>query len=205
MTRLNRTLAAAVTLSVAVGLSAGCNNMPWNKKNDSRSTTRSPSQSNASMKTAVARIRPSSGASTQPANTNVNGTVTFTQMPDGVRVAVNVTGLAPNTTHGFHIHEKGDLTDPNLVSAGAHFNPEGHKHGGPQSAMAHAGDLGNITSDANGNVNTEMTVRGLMLDTGKMGIVGRSVLVHAKEDDLKTDPSGNSGGRIAGGVIEMQK
>jgi flagellar hook-basal body protein len=82
----------------------------------------------------------------------VTGLVSFTQMNDGVKVIVRLSGLAPNTTHGFHIHEKGDLSDPALASAGAHFNPKGHKHGGPQSAMAHAGDLGNVTSDANGNV-----------------------------------------------------
>ena len=72
--------------------------------------------------------------------------------------------------------------------------------------MAHAGDLGNVTADANGNVKTEVTVHGLSLDAdSKNNIVGRSILVHAKDDDMKTDPSGNSGGRIAGGTIELTK
>jgi Cu-Zn family superoxide dismutase len=152
-------------------------------------------------------IKPSSAATTQPANNNVTGTVTFVQTgSDTIKVVVDLTGLAPNTKHGFHIHEKGDLSDPQLMSAGAHFNPAGHKHGGPDSPMAHAGDLGNVTADSNGNVRTEMTVKGISLDKDSPNnIVGRSVLVHAKEDDLKTDPSGNSGGRVAGGVIEMAK
>jgi Cu-Zn family superoxide dismutase len=127
-------------------------------------------------------------------------------MPGGiVRATVNLTGLPPNSTHGFHIHEKGDLSAPDLASAGSHFNPRGHQHGGPSSPMSHAGDLGNVTSDASGNVSTEMTVNGVTVDQGTTGIVGRSVILHAQADDLKTDPSGNSGARIAGGVIEAKQ
>jgi Cu-Zn family superoxide dismutase len=207
-----RTLRFAMPAVISFALLAGCDNMPWSKKKDgekqsssmSSSSSSSSSMSGMNMKTAVARISPSRAATTQPANNNVTGTVTFMPTNDGVKVAINLNGFAPNSTHGFHIHEKGDLSDPALMSAGGHFNPEGHKHGGPQSAMAHAGDLGNVTADANGNVNTEMTVRGLTLDNGRTGIVGRSVLVHGGADDLKTDPAGNSGPRIAGGVIEMK-
>ena len=91
------------------------------------------------------------------------------------------------------------------MSVGPHFNPNGHKHGGPNSPMAHAGDFGNITSDANGNVNTEMTVKGVTLDTSSTGIIGRSVIVHAKADDLKNDPSGNSGGALLGSRLRPNR
>jgi Cu-Zn family superoxide dismutase len=201
MRRLHMLAAAVVTIA----LIAGCQNKDKDKEGNKKSSSSMSSSASQGMKIAVAKISPSRAATTQPKDNNVTGMVTFTQMSDGVKIMVQLSGLAPNSTHGFHIHEKGDLSDPALTSAGAHFNPEGHKHGGPQSAMAHAGDLGNVTSDANGNVNTEMTMRGLTLDKSQTGILGRSVLVHATADDLKTDPSGNSGARIAGGTIEMQK
>ena len=156
-------------------------------------------------KIAVANITPSKAATTQPVANNVTGTVTFTQHMGSMKAAINLTGLPPNSTHGIHVHEKGDMSAPDLMSVGAHFNPQGHKHGGPDSPIAHAGDFGNITSDANGNVNTEINVRGITLDEGAMGVIGKSVIIHAKADDLKTDPSGNSGARIAGGVIEAKQ
>jgi superoxide dismutase, Cu-Zn family len=114
-------------------------------------------------------------------------------------------GLTPNTTHGFHIHEKGDLSAPDLGSAGAHYNPESHPHAGPDAPMRHAGDLGNVTSDAQGHVQKELTVDNISIGGAKNDILGKSVIVHAKADDLKSQPSGDAGGRVAGGVIEMKK
>jgi Cu-Zn family superoxide dismutase len=119
----------------------------------------------------------------------------------GVKVMVDLKGMAPNSKHGFHIHEKGDLSSPDLKSAGPHFNPGMKKHGGPDGEERHGGDLGNITADAQGNVKTEIMAHGVTLDGEKDGIIGRSVLVHEKADDMKTDPAGDSGARIAGGVI----
>lgn len=198
-------------LLVAFSLAVGCDSMGMKKdkgtnrnKNDA-SSMKSRMNDQATAKMAMATIKPSKAATTQPVANNVMGTVTFTQAGDSVKVNVNLTGLPSNSTHGIHLHEKADMSDPALMSVGPHFNPEGHKHGGPGSPMAHAGDFGNITSDANGNVNTEMTMKGITLDNGPMGIVGRSVIVHAKADDLKTDPSGNSGARVAGGVIEAKQ
>ncbi len=156
-------------------------------------------------KVAVAMIKPSSAATTQPTMKNVTGMLTFTEMEgDKVLVVGEIKGLTPSTEHGFHIHEKGDLNSPDLSSAGAHFNPTGEKHGGPHSARRHAGDFGNIKSNADGVAKIDMTVEGVSFQ-GANGIVGRSVIVHAKADDLMTDPSGNSGARVAGGVIEMKK
>jgi Cu-Zn family superoxide dismutase len=136
---------------------------------------------------------------------NVTGMLTFSELDDNkVLVVGEIKGLTPNTEHGFHIHEKADLSAPDLSSAGPHFNPAGAKHGGPHSAQRHAGDFGNIKSNASGVAKVDATFDGVSLQ-GTNGIVGRSIIVHAKPDDLMTDPSGNSGARVAGGVIEMKK
>jgi Cu-Zn family superoxide dismutase len=147
---------------------------------------------------AHATIEPSKA----PGQDDVRGVVHFTPAANGVRVHAEITGLEPNSKHGFHIHEKADLSDPELKSAGGHFNPGMHKHGGPGAAERHAGDLGNLEADAHGKANYDKTVEGITLDDSKTGIIGKSVIVHAKADDLKTDPAGDSGARIAGGVIE---
>lgn len=208
---MNRTCYLSLALVASLVLALGCDSMKKNNSGTSMKSDRNDPNSmrnkmnaNAPARMAVAMIKPSKAATTQPANSNVTGTITFTQMGDSVTVAVNLTGLEPNSTHGIHLHEKSDMSDPALMSVGPHFNPEGHKHGGPNSPMAHAGDLGNITADANGNVNTEMTVKGITLDTGTMGVVGRTIMIHAKADDLKSDPAGNSGMRVAGGGVEAK-
>jgi len=144
---------------------------------------------------ATATIEPSKA----PGQDNVRGVVHFSPATSGKGVMVHavITGLDPNTKHGFHIHDKGDLSAPDLMSAGGHYNPTGHKHGGPEGSERHGGDLGNLTADASGKANYEATIPDITID----GIVGKSVIVHEKPDDLKTDPSGSSGARIAGGVI----
>lgn len=156
----------------------------------------------AAGKTAMAMIAPAKAAATQPANQAVAGTVTFTSSADGVKVVADLTGLSPGK-HGIHIHEKTDMSDPALASLGGHWDPDMHKHhGGTTGEMRHAGDLGNIEADASGKAHLDETIAGLTIgDGGKHDVIGHSVVVHAKEDDLKTDPSGNSGGRVAAGVI----
>lgn len=143
---------------------------------------------------ATAALRPASGS-------KVQGNVKFTQVGERVRVQGEVTGMAPGPK-GFHIHEKGDCSDPKALSAGGHFNPGKHKHGGPGIAERHAGDLGNITADQNGRASFNMMVDGISVRRdGPDGIIGRGLVVHAGPDDLKTDPTGNSGDRHACGVI----
>ena len=149
-------------------------------------------------KSASATIEPSKA----PGQDEVRGTVNFMSTANGVKVTANITGLEPNSKHGFHIHEKADLSAPDLASAGGHFNPTGHKHGGPEGSERHGGDLGNLTADASGKATYEATIPGITLDDPKTGVVGHSVIIHEKPDDLKTDPSGSSGARIAGGVIK---
>ncbi len=132
-------------------------------------------------------------------DSGVSGTVTFEQTEHGVRVVADVSGLTPGK-HGFHVHQKGDLSAANLTSTGGHFNPTGHDHAGPDSAMRHVGDLGNLEADANGHAHADFVDPKLAL-AGEHSIIGRGVIVHAGEDDLTSQPTGNAGGRVAGGVI----
>lgn len=134
---------------------------------------------------------------------NVSGTVTFTASGDQVKVVADVTGLSPGK-HGFHIHEFGDCSDPKAASAGGHFNPGNHQHGAPDGAERHAGDLGNIDADASGKAHLEWTDKVMKL-TGTDSIIGHAVIVHEKADDLKTQPTGDAGGRLACGVIGIAK
>ena len=129
----------------------------------------------------------------------VNGTVSFTQESGEVVVRVALTGFEPGTRHGFHVHETGDCSAPDGTSAGGHFNPDGHEHGLPEAGARHAGDLGNVEADANGNVDAEMRFTDLQLD-GDHGIGGRAVILHADADD-GGQPTGNAGARVACGVI----
>ncbi|MBA3700635.1 MAG: superoxide dismutase family protein [Planctomycetes bacterium] len=142
----------------------------------------------------------------QPTKGNVAaGTVHFTQVPAGVRIVAKISGLTPGGKHAFHIHEFGDVSAEDGSAAGGHFNPGGHPHGGPESEHHHAGDLGNLTADAAGNAHYELVAKDLSLCCGKMSAIGRSVIIHAKEDDLTSQPSGNAGPRIAQGVIGATK
>ena len=133
----------------------------------------------------------------------VHGTMTFTKIDGGIRVVAELEGLKPGE-HGFHIHEFGDCSTPDATSAGGHFNPGGHPHAGPDAEKRHEGDLGNITADAAGKAHYERVDTQLSFD-GRDSIIGRSVIVHEKVDDLKSQPTGNAGARIACGVIGIAK
>uniref|UniRef100_A0A0N9E6H4 Superoxide dismutase [Cu-Zn] n=1 Tax=Delia antiqua TaxID=265456 RepID=A0A0N9E6H4_9MUSC len=136
----------------------------------------------------------------------VSGNVTFIQNACGenVHVRVYITGLTPGK-HGFHVHEKGDLTN-GCLSMGGHFNPDKMDHGGPHDEVRHVGDLGNIEANANGVVDTTFTDHLISL-TGPRTIIGRGLVIHDNIDDLgkTTHPdskkTGNAGGRAACGVI----
>jgi superoxide dismutase, Cu-Zn family len=135
---------------------------------------------------------------------NVSGTVVFEKTAEGVKVTAKIGGLTPDARHAFHIHEFGDLGSEDASSAGEHFNPGGDAHGMPGQTQRHAGDLGNLKADGQGNAVEVVTVKGLTLDHGPNGILGRAVIVHSKPDD-GGQPSGNAGGRIGGGVIGISK
>jgi superoxide dismutase, Cu-Zn family len=130
---------------------------------------------------------------------SAEGIVTFTKVKGGLRVIVEMKNLSPGK-HGIHIHEFGDCSALDASSAGGHFNPDKEPHAGPIDEMRHEGDLGNIVADENGNAHLDFVDTKLSLK-GKYSIIGKSIIVHKGEDDLKTQPSGNSGPRIACGVI----
>lgn len=136
----------------------------------------------------------------------VAGTVTFTEVQNGVRIVAEVRGLKPNTEHGFHIHEFGDCSAEDFSSAGGHYNPWNATHGGPETDQErhHAGDLGNLEANAQGVARKELVMENISL-ARRNPILGRAVVIHAGPDDLKTDPAGDSGARIACGVIGIAK
>ena len=133
-------------------------------------------------------------------DSNVKGTLTFTQDGKKVKVKGTIDGLTPGL-HGIHIHENGDCSSPDFTSAGNHFNPNKGQHGDMNKMESHMGDMGNIKADKNGHADINDVTEYMDLNQ----ILGRGVIVHANEDDLKTQPSGNSGPRIACGKIEKVK
>ena len=133
------------------------------------------------------------------------GTVHFRREGAGVHATGEINGLAPNSKHGFHVHEFGDCSAPDGASAGGHFAPEAHPHGAPDPAEHHAGDLGNVEADGTGKARVDVMVPGLSLASGDRALIGRGLILHAQPDDLTTQPTGNAGGRIACGVIGVAK
>jgi len=144
--------------------------------------------------TASATLAPTAGNTT-------SGTVTFTQKGDKVTVEAKLSGLTPGG-HGFHIHEKGDCSAPDAMSAGGHFNPAGKPHGSPDTPDHHAGDMPMLQADASGNATLTADLTGVAVGSGAGDIVGKSVIVHKDADDYKTQPTGNSGARVGCGVIK---
>ncbi len=130
---------------------------------------------------------------------DVRGVVNFTEVKDGVKIVAHIEGLSEGP-HGFHIHEHGDCSAPDASSAGGHYNPTNKKHGCPGDEERHVGDLGNIVADENGSAHYERIDSVIRLN-GEHSIIGKAVIVHEKEDDCKTDPTGDAGGRMACGVI----
>ncbi|WP_028548269.1 superoxide dismutase family protein [Paenibacillus sp. UNC451MF] len=132
------------------------------------------------------------------------GTATLTQVPEGVKFQVDVSGLTPGK-HGMHIHQTGVCTPPDFKTAGEHFNPESKKHGFDNPQGYHAGDLPNLEIGSDGRGRAEVVAPKLTLAKDKANSVvktgGTALVIHEKEDDYKTDPSGNSGDRVACGVI----
>ncbi|HLS85965.1 MAG TPA: superoxide dismutase family protein [Burkholderiales bacterium] len=142
---------------------------------------------------ATAQLKPASGSKTI-------GEATFEQTGDNkVRIFLFAQGLKPNAQHAVHIHEVGDCSAPDASSAKGHFNPTGKPHGAPGSG--HAGDLPMLKANAKGRGNINYEAPGLTVTSGPGSVVGRAIVIHADPDDFKSQPAGNSGARIACGVI----
>lgn len=129
------------------------------------------------------------------------GMVTFVPLEHGVRVAGEVRGLVPGSEHGFHIHEKGDCGN-NGEAAGGHFNPAGGTHGKYGTPGSHAGELPSLVADSSGVARFQVDAHSISLTDGAANnVIGRALVVHRDRDDLVSQPSGNSGPRIACVVI----
>ena len=164
-----------LAVSIAASLAAACGSLMGGGESGPR---------------AVAQVEPTQG-------NEVRGTVTFTQRGDSVHVEAVLRGLAPGSQHGIHVHEKGDCSAPDGTSAGGHYNPGGSPHG-PQSGPHHYGDMPNIQAGDYGGTNASFDLAGVNVEQ----LIGRSVIVHRDADDYKSQPAGNSGPRIACGVIK---
>lgn len=133
----------------------------------------------------------------------VSGEVVFTQTGSGIHVSANIQGLSEGK-HGFHIHEYGDCSAADGTSAGGHFNPQENQHGAPADENRHIGDLGNLVAGPDGVATLDYTDSKLTF-SGVNSIIGRGIIVHAAEDDLISQPTGNAGARVACGVIGVSQ
>lgn len=144
--------------------------------------------------TATANLAPTTGNTT-------SGTVKFSQNGDTVLVSGEVRGLKPNSEHGFHVHEKGDCSSGDGMSAGGHFNPAGNPHGRHGTGSHHAGDLQSLRADANGVARFSFETGSIGVGTGLNDVVGKGLIVHRDPDDYRTQPTGNAGPRLACAVV----
>jgi Cu-Zn family superoxide dismutase len=178
-------LTTTASMLAVAGLLAAC---------ASTSTDR-PAGTPAVAAIAAARLQPTSG-------NRASGTVWFAQEGDRLVVRGRVSGLAPNQEHGFHVHERGDCSAADASSAGDHFNPTRKPHGAAYGeGEHHLGDLPSLKADASGTAIANFQLPGVLLGSGATDFMGKALVVHANPDDLRTQPSGNSGPRIACGVI----
>ena len=166
-----------VSLTIAAALAGGCAHMGMGGGGPS----------------AVASLAPTTGNSTR-------GNVTFTQQGDRVRVVAQVSGLKPGAEHGFHVHEKGDCSSGDGMSAGGHYNPASKPHGS-LATDHHAGDMPNLKADSYGNASATFEIPGVAVGSGAADIVGKGLIVHRDPDDYTTQPTGNAGPRLACAVI----
>lgn len=133
-------------------------------------------------------------------DSKVKGMIHFTEENGKMKIETMVEGLKAGP-HGFHIHEVGDCSAADFSSAGGHFNPAQGSHGSHEGSARHAGDLGNLIADKKKKANATIVVEGLSM-AGANSIIGKAVVIHQDKDDLKSQPAGNSGKRLACGVIE---
>lgn len=137
----------------------------------------------------------------QPAEgQHARGDLLLRAIGDDVRVTGAIAGLAPGSEHGFHVHEIGDCSAPDFSSAGPHYNPGMVTHGDPRTSMHHAGDMLNLRANEQGIAKVDALLKSVSLG-GANDILGRAILVHADADDYRSQPAGDSGARIACGII----
>lgn len=184
----------ALTTFAIAGAMAGCASTP--SASTQASTRALPGMATAStVARASANLVAASGSL-------VSGRLVLVPMGGGVHVTGEIGGLPANGTHGFHIHEKGDCSAADASSAGGHFNPTASPHGRPGSAPHHAGDGDNLVADREGVARVNAHFAGVVLGGAAANdVIGRALVVHAAADDYRSQPAGNSGARVACGVI----
>ncbi|MDQ1091340.1 Cu-Zn family superoxide dismutase [Xanthomonas sacchari] len=154
-----------------------------------------PLPSAGTVQQAQAVLAPASGSL-------VSGKLSLVAAPGGVRITGTLGGLQPNRSFAFHVHERGDCSAADASSAGGHFNPLGAPHGRAGNGPHHAGDMDNLTANADGTAQVDVLLRGVVLGGGAANdIVGRALVAHADPDDYRSQPAGNAGARVACGVI----
>ena len=167
-----------------------------------QSTTAQEAKAKAKAKMKMAHIEKAVAILIPTKDSKVQGRVTFSHEGGKNTVHAVLSGLTPGE-HGFHIHQYGVWSEDGLASGG-HYNPTDHPHAGLAAKVRHVGDLGNITADEKGNAELTINDAGFTFH-GPTSIIGRGVVVHAKADDLKSQPSGAAGSRLAVGVIGVAK
>lgn len=181
--------ASLIAAALAVVLSACASVTPASKTAGAAATS--------TAREAVVKLASASGS-------RVSGRLALMPMGDGVHLRGEVGGLAPGSSHGFHVHETGDCSAADATSAGGHFNPSAQPHGRAGQGPHHAGDADNLVADARGVAKVDVHLRGLTLGGGAANdIAGRAVVVHAMADDYRSQPAGNAGARVACGVIQV--
>ncbi|MES2858238.1 MAG: superoxide dismutase family protein [Pseudomonadota bacterium] len=187
----HRHRASLLAVSLVVGLSACASSMPG------PASTSAPAATKSMAKAATANLASASGS-------RVSGRLALMPMGDGVHLMGDIGGLSPGSSHGFHVHEKGDCSAADAASAGGHFNPAAQPHGRAGQGAHHAGDADNLMANASGVAKVNVHLRGVSLGGGAANdIAGRAVVVHAVADDYRSQPAGNAGARVACGVISV--
>lgn len=186
---------AAIAAAVLAGCASAPPGAPPAAAAASPRATPPQAAPHAPVAQAIANVAPASGSL-------VSGRLTLIAMGDGVHIRGQLGGLAPGSLHGFHVHENGDCSAADASSAGGHFNPGATPHGRAEGAAHHAGDIDNVIADGRGVAQVDAHVAGVSLGGDpRTDILGRALVVHAAPDDYHSQPSGNSGARIACGVI----
>ncbi len=146
---------------------------------------------------AVANVAPASASL-------VSGRLSITAVDGGVRIEGELGGLGRGGTHAIHVHERGDCSAADGSSAGGHFNPGAAAHGRAGSGAHHLGDMDNLVANTSGVASVNLRLAGVTLGSGAPNdILGRALVIHANADDYSSQPAGNSGARVACGVIEI--
>jgi Cu-Zn family superoxide dismutase len=154
---------------------------------------------------ATAAAAPTAMAILLAGDGSARGSAVLTEASDGLHVLVKGSGLVPGI-HAVHVHMTGTCTPPDFTSAGGHWNPMGRQHGKDNPAGMHMGDMPNMSVGTDGMGEVEYVIPGGTISSGTTPLLdadGAAVVIHAAPDDNKTDPTGNAGGRVACGAINL--